>query len=228
MLKVWSDHMPITRYSKRKNINERESINTKLKVTDYVFNYNNEDFNNATLEYYFDKIKNVEMSYEDEKKIYKKESFSPIITFLISAEDKNKEKYSFEFSLNLDIKDLNKMSQTNPTNIIDYVIEGEIFFQNPYKKGVEFWEIEKKENIYHFTSSYWVQKLSENKFAFKIQYQTLFIWFHVELNNCQNRKGVIPNMKTINICERDAGVQNIKRYFSEIIKIVKRKQSRYN
>lgn len=95
MLKVWSDHMPITRYSKRKNINERESINTKLKVTDYVFNYNNEDFNNATLEYYFDKIKNVEMSYEDGKKIYKKESFSPIITFLISAEDKNKEKYSF-------------------------------------------------------------------------------------------------------------------------------------
>lgn len=130
--------MTITSYSKRKNINERESINTKLKVTDYVFNYNNEDFNNATLEYYFDKIKNVEMSYEDEKKIYKKESFSPIITFLISAEDKNKEKYSFEFSLNLDIKDLKKMSQTNPTNIINYVIEGEIFFQNPYKKGVEF------------------------------------------------------------------------------------------
>ena len=62
--------MTITRYSKRKNINERESINTKLKVTDYVFNYNNEDFNNATLEYYFDKIKNVEMSYEDEKKIF--------------------------------------------------------------------------------------------------------------------------------------------------------------
>ena len=131
-------YMTITSYSKRKNINERESINTKLKVTDYVFNYNNEDFNNATLEYYFDKIKNVEMSYEDEKKIYKKESFSPIITFLISAEDKNKEKYSFEFSVNLDIKDLNKMSQTNPTNIINYVIEGEIFFQNPYKKGVEF------------------------------------------------------------------------------------------
>ena len=69
--------MTITRYSKRKNINERESINTKLKVTDYVFNYNNEDFNNATLEYYFDKIKNVEMSYEDEKKIYNRPEGGP-------------------------------------------------------------------------------------------------------------------------------------------------------
>lgn len=108
MLKVWSDHMPITVYSKRENTKENKSMNTKLKVTDYVFNYNNEDFNNATLEYYFDKIKNVEMSYEDGKKIYKKESFSPIITFLISAEDKNKEKYSFEFSINLDIKGLKK------------------------------------------------------------------------------------------------------------------------
>ena len=76
------------------------------------------------------------------------------------------------------------MSQTTPTNITQYVIEGEILFQNPYKKGIEFWEIEKKENIYHFTPSYWVQKLSKNKFAFKIQYQALFLWFHVEWNNC--------------------------------------------
>ena len=81
----------------KKNTNEIENFNTKLTITDYVFNYNKEDLSNATLTYYFDKIKHVELKYENGKKIYKTENFSPIITFLISAEDKKKKNIHLNF-----------------------------------------------------------------------------------------------------------------------------------
>lgn len=174
--------MTISGYSKVGNVNSSEPIKIDLKIMDYVFCYNNEDLSNAKLKYWFDKIQNIEFKYENGKKIWSKENFSPTIDFSISAEDRNKERYYFNFMLNLDLKILNKMSTTIPTNINNYVIEGEILLDNPYIEGVEFLDIEKEENIYHFTPSYWVQKLEKNKFAFKIQYQSLFIWFHINFD----------------------------------------------
>ena len=72
------------------------------------------------------------------------------------------------------------MSQTTPTNITQYVIEGEILFQNPYKKGIEFWEIEKKENIYHFTQA--IGFKSFQKINLLLKYNTKRYFYGFMLN----------------------------------------------
>ena len=162
-------------YSKIGSINPTEPIIKNLRIMDYIFNYNSVDLNNATLKYWFDKIQHVE--YEDGKR--KGENFSPTIDFSISADDENQKTYSFDFMVNMDINILNKMPD-KPTNINKYVVQGEVFFANPDTKGIEFMDFYEEENIYHFTPSFWVQKLEDKKIAFKVQYQNLFIWFHVD------------------------------------------------
>jgi len=52
----------------------------------------------------------------------------------------------------------------------------EVFFSDPYIKRVEIIDVSEEENIYQFNPSFWVQKLKDKKFAFKIQNQNLFIW----------------------------------------------------
>lgn len=42
------------------NMNSSKSTRCKLKVTDYVFNYLNQDLSNAYLEYYFDEFEFVQ------------------------------------------------------------------------------------------------------------------------------------------------------------------------
>ena len=152
----------------------------KLKIMDYVFCYKGIDLSNATIKYWFDKIQYIE--YENGKR--KNEEFSPVINFSISADDETKKTYSFDFMVNMDVSMLNEMSD-KPTNINKYIIQGETFFWDAHTnlQVPEFMSFELEENIYQFTPNFSVQKLNHNQFAFKIQYQNLFIWFHIDFNN---------------------------------------------
>lgn len=166
-------------YLKIGNINPTEPITIPLKIMDYVFCYKGIDLSNAIVKYWFDKIQYVE--YEDGKR--KEEEFSPTIYFSISAEDKNKNIYSFSFTVNMNVDMLNKISD-NPLNINKYIIQGEIFFWDPLvdSEVPEFMDFSLEENIYSFATNYVVQKIDDKKFVFKIQYQDLFIWFHIDFN----------------------------------------------
>ncbi len=139
----------------------------KLGIDEYVFSYRKEDLKNAILEYDFDKITLV--SYKDGVKF---EDHKPLINFNIMANSSNK-KYSFSFSLFGDLVTLNKFS--NVIKINDYIVPGEVFFIDD---GIcKILDDELKDNIYKYTPTFFVEKINDNKFVFKIQYDDIFIWF---------------------------------------------------
>ena len=166
-------------FSKIGNVEPTEPIIKKLRIMDYVFCYKGVDFNNAELKYFFDKIQTVE--YENGER--KEDKFSPAIDFSISAKGENNRICTFDFMLNMGVDDLNKFPN-KPININEYIIGGESFFfdSDSDSKAPEFMDFDLEESIYHFTPSFLVQKLDNNKFAFKIQYQDLFIWFHINFD----------------------------------------------
>lgn len=164
-------------YSKIEKQGPVNSIKTKLNITNYIFCYNDKDLNNANLEYWFDTSQNIELKYENGKQIEKKETFKPVINFLITAFDENKESYTFDFMIQANVKDLNKLP-TSPILINEYVIDGEIFFKTPNDENSELIYI--NNSIYSYTPTFWLQKIEDNKFVFKIQYQNLFIWFDIK------------------------------------------------
>ena len=88
------------------------------------------------------------------------------------ANSSNK-KYSFSFSLFGDLVTLNKFS--NVIKINDYIVPGEVFFIDD---GIcKILDDELKDNIYKYTPTFFVEKINDNKFVFKIQYDDIFIWF---------------------------------------------------
>lgn len=143
----------------------------KLRVMDYVFNFKGIDLTQAYLEYYFDKMLTVQ--YKDG--IRQKEKYKPIIFFAITAL-LDEEEYSFEFAIEMSLEDLNKLSD-KPTNINEYVNQGEVFFNGEIDLDFTL-----EESPYLFQPSFVITKLAENKFVFKIQYQELFIWFVGDFN----------------------------------------------
>lgn len=139
----------------------------KLEIDEYVFSYRKEDLKNAILEYDFDNITLVSYKYG-----VKFEDHKPLINFNIMANSSNK-KYSFSFSLFGDLVTLNKFS--NVIKINDYIVPGEVFFIDD---GIcKILDDELKDNIYKYTPTFFVEKINDNKFVFKIQYDDIFIWF---------------------------------------------------
>ncbi len=139
----------------------------KLEIDEYVFSYKKEDLKNAILEYDFDNITLVSYKYG-----VKFEDHKPLINFNIMANSSNK-KYSFSFSLFGDLVTLNKFS--NVIKINDYIVPGEVFFIDD---GIcKILDDELKDNIYKYTPTFFVEKINDNKFVFKIQYDDIFIWF---------------------------------------------------
>lgn len=163
-------------FSKTENILSTEPIVKKLKIMDYVFWYKGSDLKDAQLKYCFDKMYFVK--YEDGKR--KKEEFRPTIAFSISACDENDKQYSFSFLLDIDLDKLNKFTN-KPSNINEFIIQGETFFWDDNSLAQSM-DCDLEESIYHFTPSFLVQKLEDKKYAFKIQFQDLFIWFHVDFS----------------------------------------------
>lgn len=154
------------------NINPSEITRLKLKVTDYVFYYQGVDLTDAYLEYYFDEIRHVE--YEDGQR--SKETISPIIFFSIKAYDEQIE-YFFDFAEELSVEKLNLLENNKPTNINDYIIPEETYFQG---NNIEFIDFPNPEDPYIFNPNFVVTKLQDNKFVFKIQCQNIFLWFVVD------------------------------------------------
>lgn len=139
----------------------------KLEIDEYVFSYRKEDLKNAILEYDFDNITLV--SYKDGVKF---EDHKPLINFNIMANSSNK-KYSFSFSLFGDLVTLNNFS--NVVKINDYIVFGEVFL---FDNGTcIILDDDLKDNIYKYTPSFFIEKVDNNKFVFKIQYEDIFIWF---------------------------------------------------
>ncbi len=167
-------------YNQIGNINPTEKVKIKLKVTDYIFTYQNQDLNNAYIEYYFDSIKYVE--YKDGKK--NKEIISPLLCLEISGVDTFFNTFSFSYSIDIGLEDLNKLSN-NPNHINDKIIEGEIFFSNPYETSNGPISIYLEESMYHETAHFFVAKKEENKFVFKgtIPSESVFFWFDLDFQN---------------------------------------------
>mgnify|MGYP000879061438 FL=1 len=139
----------------------------KLEIDEYVFSYRKEDLKNAILEYDFDTITLV--SYKNGVKF---EDHKPLINFNIMANSSNK-KYSFSFSLFGDLVTLNNFS--NVVKINDYIVFGEVFL---FDNGTcIILDDDLKDNIYKYTPSFFIEKVDNNKFVFKIQYEDIFIWF---------------------------------------------------
>ena len=139
----------------------------KLGIDEYVFSYRKEDLKNAILEYNFDNITLV--SYKDGVKF---EDHKPLINFNIMANSSNK-KYSFSFSLFGDLVTLNNFS--NVVKINDYIVFSEVFL---FDNGTcIILDDDLKDNIYKYTPSFFIEKVDNNKFVFKIQYEDIFIWF---------------------------------------------------
>lgn len=140
----------------------------KLGIDEYVFTYKKEKLKNATLECSFDTITLI--SYENG--IRTKRS-KPLINFNITANSNNK-KYSFSFSIFGNLITLNNSSNIL-VNINDYIVPGEVFFIDD--GTCKTFDDELKDNIYKYTPTFFVEKINDNKFVFKIQYDDIFIWF---------------------------------------------------
>lgn len=139
----------------------------KLEINEYIFTYKKEDIKNVILEYNFDTITLV--SYKTGIKI---KTDKPLINFNISG-DENMKNYVFSFSLLLDLSTLNKFSNIQ-TNINEYVVSGETIFFN----GDNFEILDEDfKDIYKYTPVFFVSKIDNDKFIFKIQYEDIFIWF---------------------------------------------------
>ena len=72
-----------------------------------------------------------------------------------------------------DLVTLNKFS--NVVKINDYIVFGEVFF---FDNGTcIILDDDLRDNIYKYTPSFFIEKVDNNKFVFKIQYEDIFIWF---------------------------------------------------
>ena len=138
------------------NMNSSKSIRCKLKVTDYVFNYLNQDLSNAYLEYYFDEFEFVQ--YKNSK-VVKKGKY-PIMFFSISA-TLNDIDYSFDFALEKSLDELNCLEINDTKNITEFINEG----GTQFKGNDEFEPIyfPSKDNFYSYDPVFKVTKLDINK-----------------------------------------------------------------
>lgn len=163
----------VVRCGVMESANVNKVSTTKLKVTDYVFEYKGNDLTNAYLEYYRDKVKYTE--YKNGKK--DEEYYIPIIFLAIKAKLDNSE-YSFDFAIEKYVDILNNLEVNNTRDITEFINYGETNFQGPD----EFELFLNKDSIYSYEPVFKVTKLDINKFLFKIQYRNLFIWFIVNFD----------------------------------------------
>lgn len=166
-------------FSKIGNIQPTKKIIIPLKVYDYVFTYQNKDLNHAKLEYYFDSVMHVE--YIDGKR--NGETYKNLIDFSISAEDEFFNTFTFCFALEIELEQLKSLPMNTPININEYILPGEVSFYNPYKEKWYPFHLYLEEDGYHEITNFFVTKIEENKFVFKVQASEIgvFFWFHVEL-----------------------------------------------
>lgn len=164
-------------YGQIGNINPSEPIRKKLKVTDYIFTYQNKDLKDAYLEYYFDQIKNV--TYQDGKRV--EETFSPLICFELSGTDDLFNTISFSFMVHYNKEDLEKLNE-NPTKINKNIIESEVVLNTSYEKASGPLDIYLNESMYQDTANFFAAKLGDKKFIIKgsIPSESIFFWFIID------------------------------------------------
>lgn len=152
----------------------------KLKVMDYVFVYQGKDLINAYVEYEFGFSEATEFKNGKKSKTYK----IPYIDCEISATD-GKEEFSMSFMLQMGLEDFLDLSN-KIINVNDKVIEGEMFFFDPYddSKKSKWLDPYLKPTMYHPLAEFCVTKVEENKIQFKISLpeDDIFLWFVLDFN----------------------------------------------
>lgn len=156
---------------------ENDIITKKLNVMDYIFRYKGEDLGNCKVEYYFDKMTVTN---------YKEGSYDvSLLNIFISASDKLTSNYTFEYAIKMSLDELNKLSD-KPNNINEYIYQGETYFSNPYTEDMDsmFIDLYLKESMYYDQSNFYVSKLEDNKFIFKVSIpeEYIFMWFIIDFN----------------------------------------------
>ncbi len=159
------------------NINPSKPVKLKLKVTDYVFTYQNKDLTNAYLEYSFDQVKNV--TYLDGK--FAEETFSPLICFELNGVDELFNTITFSFMVHYDEESINKLNE-NPTKINHHIIDSEMYLSTSYEKTNGPLTVDLEESMYHDTANFFVAKIKDKKYIFKgsIPSETIFFWFQID------------------------------------------------
>lgn len=152
----------------------------KLKVMDYIFCYQGKDLTNAFVEYEFGFSEVTEFKDGKKSKTYK----IPYIDCEISATD-GTEEFSISFMLRMGLEDLLNLPE-EIINVNDKVIEGEMFFFDPYDKSKKsrWLDPHLKPTMYHPLAEFCTQKVKENKIQLKVSLpeDDIFLLFALELN----------------------------------------------
>ena len=151
----------------------------KLGVSNYVFEIDGKDVENCYVSYEFGTYESWEIKNHQVHKL-------PVIMIEIKGLLNNEEVY-LSFELKLDIKDLNKLTN-EPNDMSKYLFGGETFLKKP-RENVEIdpaWYYAKNTilDMYRNLSYFYIAKLEENKFIFKMVIpDELFTFFIIDFNN---------------------------------------------
>ncbi len=147
----------------------------KLKVTDYIFTYANEDMYNVNLK--INKI-NIENSWYGKKEMELKK----YLNFELEFEDINQNKYDIEFSIEDDIKYYNSL--IGITNINDKIQSQSIYYNYPGKEDGSPIRLNFENDIFNENDNFYILKEKENSFIIKGSLPTYltFFWFRFKLN----------------------------------------------
>lgn len=166
-------------FGKIGNVNPTKPMKYKLKVTDYIFTYQNKDLKDAYLEYYFDSVMNV--TYQDGKRVG--ETYSPLINFELSGTDDLFNVISFSFMVHFREEELKKLTD-KPTKINKNIIESETYLTTSYEESNGPLDIYLNESMYHDTANFFVAKLEDKKYVFKgsVPSESIFFWFTIDFH----------------------------------------------
>lgn len=156
----------------------------KLNVCDYAFEIDGRNIVNCNLIHSVNECENV-IRYADKSEEIKKLT---IISVEIIGVDMNTESESwFSFELKMNLEELNSYSEI-PVNIIDKVYDGESFIKRPNLEDSSCLDFEypkgNKEDMYLNLSSFWVSKITNNNFIFKVcvPSEGLFCYFPISFD----------------------------------------------
>lgn len=161
---------------------EQKEITKNLNIQDYDFIVDNNNITRAKVTYYFGKGQSI--YYKDG--LREKENYIDEISLELSGLDNQDNEVWISFMLKISLEDLNKYTDI-PEDISNYIIKSESFIKRPLDEYATFLELNfktnTKEDIYKNLSSFWISKLDNNIFIFKVCVPNeVFAYFKVDFN----------------------------------------------
>lgn len=156
----------------------------KEKVLDffsYVFEIDNSDIKDVKVLYYEDKLEITEFKDGKKSKVY----YSPLLCFEMLGLDENNNEVYLSFEINIDLKTLNSFNN-GIEDITKYMQETETFIKKPNDTNSRFLDFyiptNTNKDMFHKLTSFYVLKLEEDKFLFKLTIPSENVFTYFEIN----------------------------------------------